>query len=242
MDKTITQLQTSPTGLRRTEFFTRGELMVRERGDKEPSRTIAGYAIVFGVPSVPLWEDEHEQVFEVIDASAVSRELLDRSDIKMTMFHDRQLMLARSKEGEGTLSYSIDDKGVAFEFEAPNTVDGDKALELVRRGDISGCSFAFSTDYSNREAVSCERVTIGDKVRTTYTVRSIAGIYDFTLAADPAYEQTGCAIREMIEREREAERMEAERVKEEKRREDEARRETIRKQIAEMRLLAGQIV
>lgn len=242
MEKTITEIQASPTGLRRSEFFTRGELIIREGAGKEPSRTIAGYAIVFGVPSVPLWEDEHEQVFEVIDASAVTRELLDRSDIKMTMFHDRQLILARSKEGAGTLSYSIDDKGVAFEFEAPNTVDGDKALELVRRGDISGCSFAFTTDYDNREAVSRERATVGDKVRTTYTVRSIAGIYDFTLAADPAYEQTQCAIREIVEREREAERIEAERLMEEKRREEETRREMIRKQIAEMRLLAGQIV
>ena len=242
MDKTTTQLQASPTGMRRSEHFTLCELSVRERGDKEPSRTIAGYAIVFGVPSVPLWEDEHEQVFEVIDAGAVPRELLDRSDIKMTMFHDRQLILARSREGEGTLSYSIDDKGVAFEFEAPATVDGDKALELVRRGDISGCSFAFTTDFTDRDKVSRERVTTGDKVRTTYTVRSIGGIYDFTLAADPAYEQTQCAIREIVEREREAERIEAERLMEEKRREEETRREMIRKQIAEMRLLAGQIV
>ncbi|MBO5246147.1 MAG: hypothetical protein J6B28_02680, partial [Eubacterium sp.] len=41
------------------------------------------------------------------------------------------LILARSKNGKGTLTYSVDDKGVYFEFEAPKTVDGDKALELV---------------------------------------------------------------------------------------------------------------
>lgn len=211
----------------RSEFFTPCELFIREGLGGASSRTIGGYAIVFGVPSVPLYEDDAEEVREVIDAGAVSRELLDASDIKMTMFHDRQLILARSKEGAGTLSYDIDERGVSFEFDAPNTVDGDKALELVRRGDICGCSFAFSTDYNNREMVSRETTHGGGRSFTTFTVRKIAGIYDFTLAADPAYEQTGCAIREMMQREKEA----AAAC-------DDLRNEKIRQQVAEMRLRA----
>lgn len=167
-------------------------LEVRERPDGTPGRTITGYAILFDTPSAVLYEDEEDEVREVIASGAVTRELLDGCDIKMTMFHDRQLILARSRNGEGTLSYSVDDRGVRFEFEAPATADGDKALELVRRGDISGCSFAFSTCYYDRGCVSRDVVREGGKSRITYTVRTITNVYDFTLAADPAYPDTSC--------------------------------------------------
>ena len=113
-------------------LHTASDLHVREAGEGgAESRTITGYAILFGVPSAPLYSFDDEVAREVIAPGAVTKELLDGSDIKMTMFHDRQLILARSKEGAGTLSYGVDDKGVYFEFEAPNTVDGDKALELL---------------------------------------------------------------------------------------------------------------
>ena len=104
-------------------------LHVREAAEGEaPSRTITGYAILFNTPSEPLWSDDDSEAREMIAPGAVSQEFLDSQDIKMTMFHDNHLLLARSDKGEGTLTYSIDDKGVAFEFDAPNTVDGDKAL------------------------------------------------------------------------------------------------------------------
>ena len=133
---------------------TPSELHIREAAEGEtPSRTITGYAILFNVPSAPLWSDEDSEAREVIAPEAVTKEFLDGQDIKMTMFHDSHSLLARSNKGGGTLSYTVDDKGVMFEFTAPNTVDGDKALELVRRGDISGCSFAFTTHYFDSDFV-----------------------------------------------------------------------------------------
>ena len=176
---------------------TTAELRVREAADGAvPSRTITGYAVMFGVPSDPLWSDGDGEAREVIAPGAITRGLLDQQDIKMTMFHDRQLILARSKQGAGTLKYTVDDKGVAFEFEAPHTADGDKALELVRRGDISGCSFAFSTRYYDRDCVERKVENVGGRVIETFTVRQVLGVYDFTLAADPAYPDTSVEARE----------------------------------------------
>lgn len=172
-------------------------LHIREAAEGEASsRTIVGRAILFNTPSRPLWSDDDEEAVEVIAPEAITREILDQCDIKMTMFHDRQLILARSNKGEGTLSYEVDEKGVTFSFEAPNTVDGDKALELVRRGDLAGCSFMFSTHYWDDGFVS-RTVEIRDgKAYVTYTVRAVTGIYDFTLAADPFYEETSVEARE----------------------------------------------
>lgn len=207
------------------------DLRVREAPEGEAaSRTITGYAILFGVPSAPLYDWEDEEAREVIAPEAVTKELLDGCDIKMTMFHDRQLILARSKNGAGTLTYGVDDKGVYFEFEAPNTVDGDKALELVRRGDISGCSFAFSTHYYDSAYVQRTVQRVDGKTIITYTVNVITGIYDFTLAADPAYPDTNCEaeVRELIRELREQEQPDGKEEREKK----------VREQVREMRRAA----
>ena len=181
------------------------ELHVREAGEGEAaSRTIVGRAILFNTPSAPLWSDDEEEAREIIAPEAITKELLDGCDIKFTMFHDRQLILARSNKGTGTLSYTVDDKGVAFEFEAPNTVDGDKALELVKRGDLAGCSFAFSTHYWDESFVS-RTVDVRDgRAYITYTVKAVTGVYDMTLAADPAYPDTSVEAREFARDLREA--------------------------------------
>lgn len=207
------------------------DLRVREAPEGEAaSRTITGYAILFGVPSAPLYDWEDEEAREVIAPEAVTKELLDGCDIKMTMFHDRQLILARSKNGAGTLKYGVDDKGVYFEFETPNTVDGDKALELVRRGDISGCSFAFSTHYYDSAYVQRTVQRVDGKTIITYTVNVITGIYDFTLAADPAYPDTNCEaeVRELIRELREQEQPDGKEEREKK----------VREQVREMRRAA----
>lgn len=207
------------------------DLRVREAPEGEAaSRTITGYAILFGVPSAPLYDWEDEEAREVIAPEAVTKELLDGCDIKMTMFHDRQLILARSKNGAGTLKYGVDDKGVYFEFESPNTVDGDKALELVRRGDISGCSFAFSTHYYDSAYVQRTVQRVDGKTIITYTVNVITGIYDFTLAADPAYPDTNCEaeVRELIRELREQEQPDGKEEREKK----------VREQVREMRRAA----
>ena len=190
--------------VRREVVVTCADLHVRETEGGAPSRTIVGYAILFNTPSAPLWSDEDEEAREIIAPEAITKELLDGCDIKFTMFHDRQLILARSKNGAGTLSYTVDEKGVAFEFEAPNTTDGDKALELVKRGDLAGCSFMFSTHYWDEAFVSRTVEVRDGRAYITYTVKAVTGVYDMTLAADPAYPDTSVEAREFARDLREA--------------------------------------
>ena len=175
-------------------------LRIREATDGAESRTIERYALKFCVRSRLLcaWWNNY---YEVLEPGCVTREMLDKQDIKLTMFHDRQLVLARSNKGNGTLNYEVDKVGVKFWAEMPHTVDGDKALELVSRGDIAGCSFIYSTDEGDSEnAVSYERLDEkgddGEDILLRH-VKRIDSVYDFTITTDPAYEQTDVSKREV---------------------------------------------
>ena len=135
----------------------------------------------------------------LIAAGAVTKELLDGCDIKMTMYHNRQCLLARSNKGVGTLSYEVDEKGVKFTFDAPNTQHGDEALELIRRGDISGCSFMFTTRYYDDACVSRTATVVNGVTMITYTVKAVTGVYDFTITDNPAYPDTSVEAREFVD-------------------------------------------
>lgn len=172
-------------------FGGAGQPRLREAGGGAKSRTIEGYAIVFGVESrlIVDWCDAYR---EVIEPGAVTADDLALWDIKMTMWHNRERLLARSDRGQGTLRLTVDGTGVKYSFEAPRTPDGDTALELVRRGDLSGSSFTYWSD--EHTGVSYEKKDDGTLLRR---VRHIGYVSEMTIASDPAYAQTSVGAREL---------------------------------------------
>ena len=40
-----------------------------------------------------MWDDDDEYAVEVISPSAITKEFLDKCDIKMTMYHNREKLL-----------------------------------------------------------------------------------------------------------------------------------------------------
>ena len=151
MEKTPTPKK-SPETLRR-ECVVREGVHLREAPEGQESRTIEGYAILFNTPSAVLWSEDDGKIEarEIIAPEAVTRELLDASDIKFTLFHDRQLILARS--------------------------------------------YYWKSDYVDRNV----KTEATGKQLITYTVRQMVGVYDMTLAADPAYPDTSVSLREQFE-------------------------------------------
>lgn len=161
-------------------------------------RRITGRAIVFDSPSTPFVDAADLFIDEVVRRGAITRELLDRSDIVMTFNHDRSRVLARSVNGEGTLSYDVDDSGVTFAFDAPETADGNTVLSLVRRGDLSGCSFAFVPT----EGGVSRTVTDVDNVRhVRYDITEVATVCDMAIVTDPRYPATEVQARSIVNRE-----------------------------------------
>ena len=169
------------------------KLAVREAapdGEGE-SRTITGTAIVFNAESEVL-DDWGQKFREVIAPEACSMEFLNTQDIKMNILHDRDLTLARCNMGVGTLKLSVTERGVDFEFEAPKCDIGDRCLEMVRRGDYSGCSFEFYRgDYD------VENLDNGKEVKITH--RKFKKLTALTIGMDPAYKQTSVNAREVLE-------------------------------------------
>ena len=118
-----------------------------EAAPKIEGRTIEGYAVVFNQRSEVMldWDVQHgiRKFTEIIQPNAISDELLSRSDVKANVEHNRERLLARYNKGKGTLSLTLDEHGLKYRFEAPNTQEGDFVVEMINRGDIAGSSFAF---------------------------------------------------------------------------------------------------
>lgn len=170
-------------------------------GDAAPiisERTIEGYAIVFNQWSEIMYDHDSKRFFrEKISQSAVTDELINRSDIKALVEHNRERLLARYNKGKGTLVLTIDEHGLRYKFEAPNTDDGNYAVEMVSRGDINGSSFAFSAIKGKDDVWAKGADRIFER-----TINNIRFLSDVTITTDPAYSQTEVNVRSLEEMEK----------------------------------------
>ena len=178
-------------------------LQLREPQDGQAeSRTVEGTPIVFGVRSVNLtpWSDTRE-VYEVLEPGCITNELLMRSDVILNLNHSNMVpdVLGRCRNGKGTLSLELRENKIECRCDLPNTNNANDALELMRRGDITGMSFAFEDDYEDTEnGVSYERTaeTHDGKEVWLRHVKRITGLYDVAIVTHPAYQQTTVGTRE----------------------------------------------
>ena len=193
--------------MKQTRFIPIGVcgLKVREAGEGEQSRTIEGTPIVFGVRSVNLtpWSDTRA-VFEVLERGCITPELLKRSDVLLNLNHSNMVpdILGRFRNTDkDTLQLTLNEDNVECRCDLPNTNNANDTLELMKRGDITGMSFAFSDDYQDSEnGVSYERTdekTEDGKEVWLRHVKRITGLYDVSIVTHPAYEQTSVGTREV---------------------------------------------
>ena len=179
-------------------------LRVREIEGEQRSRTIEGYAVVFGVRSVNLtpWSSDRE-VYEIMEPGSITPDLLNKSDVVLTAFHDNTAILGRWRQGKGTLKMWIDERGLRIECTLGNTARADELLSAIDRGDIDGMSFAFTADEEdNVNGVLYEKTgerTAEGKVVWLRRVKKVTGLYDVTIAGHPAYPQTSVEAREAID-------------------------------------------
>lgn len=161
-----------------------------KRSNDSNSRLVEGYAVRF--------ESESEDLgfIEVIHKGAITEETIKRSDVFCRFNHSDDKILARCKYGEGSMMLEVDDYGVRYMFEAPETALGDELLEYLKRGDLSQSSFAFTVSKEQ----GSERWTNHNGVlhRDIYKIDKL---FDVAPVFNPAYAATTCSARgkEMIQ-------------------------------------------
>ena len=193
--------------MKQTRFIPIEEcnLQVREDANGQPSRTVVGHPIVYGVRSVNLtpWSDTRV-VFEILEPGCITQDVFDRSDVIYNNNHSTRIedMIGRCYKGKGTLSIKPGERNVEISCDYPNTTVGNDTLEQIRLGNVFGMSFAFRDDWEDTEnGVSYERTneTIDGKEVWLRHVKRIVELYDVANVTHPAYEQTDVATREQSE-------------------------------------------
>lgn len=175
------------------------------------SRKISGYAVVFDD-----WSRDLGGFQEIIRKSAITDDLLNHSNIIMNINHDEDQMVARWKNGNGTLKLELRNKGLYFEFNAPETERGNELLWNVRNGNLYECSFAFTLPDND----TCQRWYREDG-QLKREITEINALYDCSIVNTAAYPGTSVSNREEIDIEAinrsldEAENEEAKRLQEE---------------------------
>lgn len=160
-----------------------GTVRIEKRADGKPQ--IVGYGAVFYRADEPgteyeLWRNAVERVDQRAFANALQRP----DDVRGLFNHDPNFVLGRSSAG--TMTLSVDNRGLRYVIDPPDTQQARDVMASIERGDISGSSFSFSV---NKETwTSCDD---GSEVRTIEDVT----LYDVGPVTFPAYEATSTGMR-----------------------------------------------
>jgi uncharacterized protein len=156
-----------------------GDIELRKKDDGSEDRTVRGYAAVFNKDS-----EDFGFFIERIAPGAFDGRLSD--DVVALFNHDPNLPLARSGAG---LKLGVDEVGLFYEFEAPDTTVGNDLLKNVRAGIIKQSSFAFTVKedkWEERKGKPALR-----------TITKFERLYDVSPVTTPAYPDTTVAARSL---------------------------------------------
>lgn len=140
---------------------------------------LSGYAAVFDQPTT---RQAQFAGSETIARSAFDAVLGD--DVVALVDHDPSKLLARTSSQ--TLRLSVDDHGLAFQLDLPDTSLGRDVAELVRRGDLTGMSFSAAVGELER-------------VKGGVVHRSFGRLLDVSVVTRPAYLGTSVVARNAVE-------------------------------------------
>ncbi len=148
--------------------------------DGKQTLILRGRPIIYDTPT--LIEDGSGSYTEIIRSGALDG--ADLSDVRLLYNHDLgKVPLARTPK---TMSLTLDSEGLTFEAVLPETAGAKEVYEAVRRGDLSGMSFAFKVP---------EGGDFYDAYTNTRTIRQIAKVYECSVVPYPAYPTTSVEAR-----------------------------------------------
>ena len=152
---------------------------IRTEQDENQGAVIEGYPIVFGQ------ETDLGEWREVIDPASVTEKNL--RDVALMVGHDFGMIpLAHSRRnnGSGTMTLMPDENGVAMRavLDVKNNPRAAEAYSAIKRGDMTGMSFAFIANEVRWEDLGTER--------PLRRITGFANVLEVSLVAFPAYKGT----------------------------------------------------
>ena len=135
---------------------------------------VTGYGSIFNSRSENLGG-----FYEYISPTAISKETIEKSDVRALINHDANLILARNTSG--TLDLTVDEKGLKYSFEIPETSYGKDLAINMKNGNLNQSSFAVTVadDEWNTDED-------GNDIRT---ITAIDRLFDISVVSYPAYSQ-----------------------------------------------------
>lgn len=167
----------------------------RESTETEVAPVIVGHAAIFDTLSDNLGGFQERISPQAFD------DVLD-NDVRAFFNHDPNHLLARSSSG--TLRLSIDEKGLKYEFDVPDTTSGRDLLVSMERGDITQSSFAFTVEQDSWNVENGTDIRTIDKVKRLYDVSPVS-IPAYPDADDLSVAQRGLAVHKENEQKKDEE-------------------------------------
>ena len=155
------------------------------------SRTIEGHAAIFNKWSNPLpgTLNGKQVIFREMLLPGCFNGLINTQDVTANYNHeDDRGILARSKNGKGSLCLSVDEFGLKYSFEAPCTSLGNDIVESLKRGDIDSSSFAFIV------AAGGEKWGKSADGMLTRSISKIGKLCDISMVVRPAYDEAKVSL------------------------------------------------
>ena len=137
---------------------------------------VEGYALRFNTLSNDLGG-----FVETISPEALKE--ADLSDVRCLIDHDSSKVLGRTVSE--TLELKVDDEGLYFRCQLPDTTYANNLYTSIKRKDINQCSFGFI--LSEDDGDSFEKRDDGLFKRT---IRKIKSLFDVSIVTYPAYNDT----------------------------------------------------
>lgn len=199
------QRESTPGVERRyVESSLRVEAEERAEGDAAAPK-IVGHASVFDEWTT-LYEGRYWIYREIVRPGAFSRAIKKKQDVRALFNHDSNFVLGRTKSG--TLSLEEDAKGLLSRITPPDTQAARDLLTSIKRGDVTGMSFAF-TPTRGKKVKQTEQdgvITIengGERITQRYEGDTLIeerelldlDLYDVSPVTYPAYGGTDVGLR-----------------------------------------------
>lgn len=157
-----------------------GNIRVLPQDDNQ-SMIVEGYAAIFSEPSQPM------PFIEYIDPNALQG--ADLSNVLALYDHEFGNILGRTDSG--TLTLKVDDKGLFFSCQLPDTQLGHDTYQNVANGNIKGCSFRFD--------IEDDLYSIDENGNQIHTINKISNVTEISLTTLPAYTETSVQVKRSLD-------------------------------------------